>query len=143
MRERLQVGIDTRSTHRILDSFLALLNSVLNVKALVGAFNQEKALVGAFSVSVQPVVEPMDRFAALPGTCEQWSRPSLAPADRMWVPLSWPVLGRLQFHNAVIAGNPKTPSKLHEISSQQEREMSCKQGCHEYSNYSNYSNNKL
>ena len=26
------------------------LNNVLNVKALVGAFNQEKALVGAFSV---------------------------------------------------------------------------------------------
>ena len=41
------------------------LNSVLNVKALVGAFNQEKALVGAFSVIVQPVVAPMDRFAAL------------------------------------------------------------------------------
>ena len=41
------------------------LNGVLNVKALVGAFNQEKALVGAFSVIVQPVVEPMDRFAAL------------------------------------------------------------------------------
>ena len=38
---------------------------VLNVKALVGAFNQEKALEGAFSVIVQPVVEPMDRFAAL------------------------------------------------------------------------------
>ena len=31
------------------------------MKALVGAFNQEKA----FSVIVQPVVEPMDRFAAL------------------------------------------------------------------------------
>ena len=30
----------------------------------LGAFNQEKALVGAFSVIVQPVVEPMDRFAA-------------------------------------------------------------------------------
>ena len=30
-----------------------MLNSVLNVKALVGAFNQEKALVGAFSVIVQ------------------------------------------------------------------------------------------
>ena len=29
------------------------LNSVLNVKALVGAFNQEKALEGAFSVIVQ------------------------------------------------------------------------------------------
>ena len=35
------------------------------MKALVGAFNQEKALVGAFSMIVQPVVEPMDRFAAL------------------------------------------------------------------------------
>ena len=35
------------------------------MKALVGAFNQEKALVGAFSVIVQPVVVPMDRFAAL------------------------------------------------------------------------------
>ena len=35
------------------------------MKALVGAFNQEKALVGAFSVIVQPVVEPVDRFAAL------------------------------------------------------------------------------
>ena len=35
------------------------------MKALVGAFNQKKALVGAFSVIVQPVVDPMDRFAAL------------------------------------------------------------------------------
>ena len=40
------------------------------MKAVVAAFNQEKALVGAFSVGafsviVQPVVEPMDRFAAL------------------------------------------------------------------------------
>ena len=35
------------------------------MKALVGASNQEKALVGAFSVIVQPVVEPMDRFTAL------------------------------------------------------------------------------
>ena len=35
------------------------------MKALVGAFNQEKALVGAFSVIVQPVVEPTDRFTAL------------------------------------------------------------------------------
>ena len=34
------------------------------MKALVGAFNQEKALVGAFSVIVQLVVEPMDRFTA-------------------------------------------------------------------------------
>ena len=29
------------------------LNSVLNVKVLVGPFNQEKALVGAFSVIVK------------------------------------------------------------------------------------------
>ena len=35
-------------------------------KAVVAAFNQEKALVGAFSVIVQPVVEPMDRFTAQP-----------------------------------------------------------------------------
>ena len=35
------------------------------MKALVGAFNQGKALVGALSVIVQPVVEPLDRFAAL------------------------------------------------------------------------------
>ena len=41
------------------------------MKALVGAFNQEKALVGAFSVIVQPVVEPMDHFTALPRT-EAW-----------------------------------------------------------------------
>ena len=40
-------------------------HSVLNVKAVVAAFNQEKALVGAFSVIVQPVVELMDRFTAL------------------------------------------------------------------------------
>ena len=39
------------------------------MKALVGAFYQEKALVGAFSVIVQPVVEPMDRFAALVVVC--------------------------------------------------------------------------
>ena len=38
------------------------------MKALVGAFNQRKALVGAFSVIVQPIVEPMDRFAALAST---------------------------------------------------------------------------
>ena len=36
-------------------------NSVLNAKALVGAFNQEKALVGAFSV----IVETDGSFAAL------------------------------------------------------------------------------
>ena len=42
------------STYRGVNALLALcLNSVLNVKALVGAFNQEKALVGAFSVIVQ------------------------------------------------------------------------------------------
>ena len=35
------------------------------MKAVVAAFNQEKPLVGAFSVIVQPVVEPMDRFTAL------------------------------------------------------------------------------
>ena len=33
--------------------FIPGLNSVLNVKAIVGAFNQEKTLVGAFSVIVK------------------------------------------------------------------------------------------
>ena len=33
------------------------LNSVLNVKALVGAFNPEKALVGAFSVNTNLCVD--------------------------------------------------------------------------------------
>ena len=49
------------------------------MKALVGAFNQEKALVGAFSVIVQPVVEPMDRFAALLSSQDHSS--SDTPAD--------------------------------------------------------------
>ena len=38
---------------------------VLNVKALVGAFNQEKALVGAFSVIVKTECETDGSFAAL------------------------------------------------------------------------------
>ena len=33
-------------------------NSVLNMKVLVGAFNQEKALVGAFSVITNLRVDP-------------------------------------------------------------------------------------
>ena len=41
------------------------LNSVLNVKAVVAAFNQEKALVGAFSVITNL---RMELFQALPGT---------------------------------------------------------------------------
>ena len=37
-----------------LNACLALsLNRLLNMKALVGAFNQEKALVGAFTVIVK------------------------------------------------------------------------------------------
>ena len=41
----MQLGVNARLAQ--------CLNSVLNVKALVGTFNQEKALVGAFSVIVQ------------------------------------------------------------------------------------------
>ena len=51
------------------------------MKALVGAFNQEKALVRAFSVIVQPVVEPMDRFTALVD-----SMPALSPLAGAAVP---------------------------------------------------------
>ena len=39
-----------------------LCNGVLNMKALVGTFNQEKVLVGAFSV----IVKTDGSFAALP-----------------------------------------------------------------------------
>ena len=40
-----------KSKDRVVNACLEeCLNSVLNVKALVSAFNQEKALVGAFSV---------------------------------------------------------------------------------------------
>ena len=41
------------------------LNSVLNVKALVGTFNQEKVLVGAFSVIVKTNCETDGSSAAL------------------------------------------------------------------------------
>ena len=42
------------STYCGVNAHLAYcLNSVLNVKALIGTFNQEKALVGAFSVIVK------------------------------------------------------------------------------------------
>ena len=37
---------------------LNLINSVLNVKAVVAAFNQEKALVGAFSTIMNPLCGP-------------------------------------------------------------------------------------
>ena len=49
------------------------------MKAVVAAFNQEKALVGAFSVIVQPVVEPMERFAALVNTHHVRTPPSAWP----------------------------------------------------------------
>ena len=38
---------------------------VLNVKVLVGAFNQEKALVGAFSVIVKTDFALMEHYTAL------------------------------------------------------------------------------
>ena len=41
------------STYHGVKARLACLNSVLNVKALVGAFNQEMAIVGAFSIIVK------------------------------------------------------------------------------------------
>ena len=42
-------------------------NSVLNVKAVVAAFNQEKALVGAFSVITNLCVDL--RFKLYPSLC--------------------------------------------------------------------------
>ena len=37
-----------------------MVNSVLNVKAVVSAFNQEKALVGAFSVITNLRMDPFE-----------------------------------------------------------------------------------
>ena len=47
---------------RVHNRLAQCLNSVLNVKAVVAAFNQEKALVGAFSVITNL---RMDLFEAL------------------------------------------------------------------------------
>ena len=52
------------STYRGVNACLAYcLNSVLNVKVVVAAFNQEKALVGAFLRDC--TTSPINRFAAL------------------------------------------------------------------------------
>ena len=82
------------------------------MEAVVAAFNQEKALVGAFSVIVQPVVEPMDRFAALtftrhktrgtwltweesgPGHALGWEASRSSPAAVLWE-CSWGTRARL------------------------------------------------
>ena len=56
----------------------------MKVLVLVGAFNQEKALVGAFSMIVQLVVEPMDRFAAL----ANWLLSRSASMKQMWRDIS-------------------------------------------------------
>ena len=77
------------------------------MKAVVAAFNQEKALVGAFSVIVQPVVEPMDRFAALLQTV-----PSVAAGAGLAV--AWPgvaMFGTLVYY--VVAGANTLVGILH------------------------------
>ena len=56
------------------------------MKALVGAFNQEKVLVGAFSVIIQPVVEPMDRFTALLQILHNVWRRHWWPGSEWWPP---------------------------------------------------------
>ena len=47
------VGVQISCLYLLWARLAYCLNSVLNVKALIGAFNQEKALVGAFSVIVK------------------------------------------------------------------------------------------
>ena len=48
------------------------LNSVLNVKAVVAAFNQEKALVGAFSVITNLRMDLLEALVAMQ-MVEWWS----------------------------------------------------------------------
>ena len=65
------------------------MNVNVNVKALVGAFNQEKALVGAFSVIVHPVVEPMEHYTALYYTilyCRSTSTAMQTSPTMRWCP---------------------------------------------------------
>ena len=57
---RHEIGMQTQKQYHVRS--VLCLNSVLNVEALVGAFNQEKALVGAFSVITNL---RMDLFQAL------------------------------------------------------------------------------
>ena len=65
------------------------------MKAVVAAFNQEKALVGAFSVIVQTVVEPMDRFTAL------------LFIQAAACPLVWPVDGAHEGDHGEHGGHPQ------------------------------------
>ena len=70
------------------------------MKAVVAAFNQVKALVGAFSVIVQPVVEPINRFAALvnlPLLIYNGDITFMAPADT-----------KRSFQDQVITASPET-----------------------------------
>ena len=55
----------TSSYRGVNACFTYCLNSVLNVKALVGAFNQEKALVGAFSVIAKTDCETDGSFYSI------------------------------------------------------------------------------
>ena len=71
------------------------------MKAIVGTFNQEKALVGAFSVIVQPVVEPMDRFTALAAGHQAGHRGAERPAgghQARWRPPARRQAGRVRVH---------------------------------------------
>ena len=49
-----------------LMSYVLCLNSVLNVKAVVAALNQEKALVGAFSVITNLRMELFEALVVIP-----------------------------------------------------------------------------
>ena len=67
---------------------MTLLNSVLHVKALVGAFNQEKALVGAFSLITNL---RMDLFEELLQAAAAWvPAPGPPPVRAMVTPPTLP-----------------------------------------------------
>ena len=65
---------------------MSVYHSVLNVKALVGAFNQEKALVGAFSVIVKT---SCGTDGSIFGTSNQFTR---ARHTNLVTQLLWTVL---------------------------------------------------
>ena len=72
------------------------LNFEKNVKALVGAFNQEKAVVGAFSVIVKTYCETDGSFTALVDIQSIKTNYSLTSADASLTPassLAWSMAG--------------------------------------------------
>ena len=68
-------------TEKVNAGLAQCLNSVLNVKAVVAAFNQEKALVGAFSVITNLRMELFEALDILHVPCPSRGGCTLLPSQ--------------------------------------------------------------